>query len=443
MSELQKSAGQSGYAASNDWTNLDEVASTRPVDDVEERAAGHQTLEDVRAQEQQASGDLVSEQPRTHGPHGILGGDSEPLASTRGQVSRAMSQVYVLSNLIFFSILGTLARLGITAINTYPGAPVMFGTLWANFAGCLVMGFLLEDRMLFQHDLGVQRTCANSANGDNEGSGTEMAAKASAKKAHGAIKKTIPLYVGLATGFCGSLTTFSSFIKDSFLAMSNDMVTPGAPGPLKPRNGGYSFEALLAVVFVTASLSLSGIFVGAHIAIAGEHITPSVSGPRTRRVLDILVVVLGWGSWIGAVILAIVPPHDFWRGRAIFSLVFAPLGCLLRFYLSLWLNGKVASFPVGTFVANMIGTAVLGMAWDIAHAQIGGLVGCQVLQGVEDGFCGCLTTISTWAAELSSLKRRHAYAYGVASVVTALVLMIAIMGGKRWSEGFDALLCTT
>jgi fluoride ion exporter CrcB/FEX len=440
MSEPRQSARQSGYEAPTDWTNLDEIAVTRPVNDVEER---HQTLEQVRSHEQQGSGGFVSEQTLPHGPPGILGGDSEPLASDRGRVSRVISQVYVSSNLIFFSILGTLARLGIAAINTYPGAPVMFGTLWANFAGCLVMGFLLEDRMLFQHDLGVQRRSANTANGDNEGSDSGVVAKASAKKAHGAIKKTIPLYIGLATGFCGSLTTFSSFIKDSFLALSNDMVTPGVSGLPMPRNGGYSFEALLAVIFVTASLSLSGIFVGAHIAIAGERITPSVSGPRTRRVLDVLVAVLGWGSWLGAVILAIVPPHDFWRGRAIFSLVFAPLGCLLRFHLSLWLNGKVASFPVGTFVANMVGTVVLGMAWDIAHAQIGGVIGCQLLQGVEDGFCGCLTTISTWAAELSSLKRRHAYVYGLASVVVALVLMIAIMGGKRWSGGFDALLCAT
>lgn len=63
----------------------------------------------------------------------------------------------------------------------------------------------------------------------------------------------------------------------------------------------------------------------------------------------------------------------------------------------------------------MFGAIVLGVAWDLQRApleagQIGaGVAGCQVLQGVQDGFSGCLTTVSTWVLELSSLRRRHAY----------------------------------
>ncbi|KAK6851872.1 hypothetical protein PG995_011997 [Apiospora arundinis] len=76
----------------------------------------------------------------------------------------------------------------------------------------------------------------------------------------------------------------------------------------------------------------------------------------------------------------------------------------------------------------MFGTAVLGMAWDLAHVPSGGVIGCQVLQGIEDGFCGCLTTVSTWVSELTGLRRRNAYIYGLASVVVGLALMVAIMG---------------
>lgn len=50
----------------------------------------------------------------------------------------------------------------------------------------------------------------------------------------------------------------------------------------------------------------------------------------------------------------------------------------------------------------------------------GNLIGCQVLQGVQHGFCGCLTTVSTWVVELHSLRRKHAYFYGTASVRVAL-----------------------
>lgn len=102
----------------------------------------------------------------------------------------------------------------------------------------------------------------------------------------------------------------------------------------------------------------------------------------------------------------------------------------------------MASFPLGTFSVNVFGTAVLGMAWVLAHVPLGGTVGCQVLQGVEDGFCGCLTTVSTWVAELSALRRRHAYAYGAVSVGVSLAVLVIIMGGLRWTRGFGELLCT-
>ncbi|KAH8669998.1 CrcB-like protein-domain-containing protein [Ilyonectria robusta] len=366
------------------------------------------------------------------------------------EVSRLATQVYTHSYLVLFAILGTLARLGLTALTKYPGTPVIFNTIWANFTGSLVMGFLAEDRMLFRHEWGTpiyhqaierarQKARDEEAGSSSASSIIDLTA---AKKAHLATKKTIPLYIGLATGFCGSFTTFSSFIKDVFLALSNELETPGVAGSPAGRNGGYSFMAMLAVLIATISLSLSGLFLGAQLALALERVIPSIPFSLSRKALDPLAVFIGWGCWLGAVLLCIFPPDNSWRGQATFALVFAPLGCLARFYLSLHLNGRIATFPMGTFVANVLGTVLLGMAWDIAHVPIGGVVGCQILEGVEDGFCGCLTTISTWVSELSGLRRRSAWVYGTVSVVVSLVLMIAIMGGLRWSDGYSELLCS-
>lgn len=371
------------------------------------------------------------------------------------RVSRLATQLYTISYLVFFSFLGTLARIGLGALTIYPGAPVIFASIWPNFAGSIVMGFLSEDRMLFRFEWGTPtyenqlREAREKSRGEEGGSGssdTPNVDLAAARKAYMATKKTIPLYIGLATGFCGSFTSFSAFIKDCFLALSNDIAAPGTETSI-PRNGGYSFMALLGVVIITTTLSLGGLFIGAHLAITLEPITPSLPYSFTRKVLDRSVVFLAWGCWTGAILLSALPPDrndpgpEIWRGTATFSLVFAPLGCLARFYLSLYLNGRFGAFPLGTFTANVGGTAVLGMAWDLAHASIGGVVGCQVLQGIEDGFCGCLTTISTWVAELAVLRRRHAYVYGGASVVVSLAAMIAIMGGLRWTDGFAALSC--
>jgi fluoride ion exporter CrcB/FEX len=128
--------------------------------------------------------------------------------------------------------------------------------------------------------------------------------------------------------------------------------------------------------------------------------------------------------------------------------VFAPLGCLARYYVSLYVNPLLSTFPLGTFTVNIFGTAVLGMAYDIQHVPLqhsgivgGGILSCQVLQGIMDGFCGCLTTVSTWIAELDGLKKRHAYMYGAVSIGVGLGLAVVIMGSVRWTVGWQHIVC--
>ncbi|MCJ1288757.1 hypothetical protein MMC34_000286 [Xylographa carneopallida] len=395
----------------------------------------------------------------------------------RERASKLATKLYICSYLIFFSILGTLARLGLQALTFYPSAPVQTSVLWANFAGSLLMGFLSEDRKLFQEEWGpgdkAKREDEEQGTRSEEEKEAEKDAEA-AKKKHGTVKKTIPLYIGLATGFCGSFTSFSSFIRDVFFALSNSLQVPVSQTSSAPidmssivsRSGGYDFMALFAVIILTVTLCLGGLQCGAHLAIALEPITPSIPFYLGRKFIDRITVVLAFGMWLGAVFLSIWPPdrpggstgahaswnEETWRGEVIYALVFAPLGCLLRFYLSLRLNGRIASFPLGTFAVNIFGTAMLGVFYVLQHTPLnrttvglvgGGLVGCQVLQGWMDGFCGCVTTVSTWVSELKGLRRRHAYVYGAASVAVALGLLVIIMGSLKWSVGFSAPACVT
>lgn len=431
------------------YRNLDEIAVKGPIENLDERRRyKYENLEDARSHDLedtagQAGSAFVDDALPTDAQD-----RNKPAQGVR--VSQTATQVYTVSYLILFSFLGTLARLGLQWLTNYAGAPV-FPSVWFNFGGSVAMGFLAEDRMLFRHEWGtptydhqIQKARQDEESGGGSGSGSSgrqpAVDLAAAKKAHLATKKTIPLYIGLATGFCGSFTSFSSFMRDAFLAVSNDL-TYGSSTATTPRNGGYSFMALLAVVIITVTASLSGLFAGAQLASALEPVTPSLPFLVTRRLADRLAVFLAWGCWAGAVVLAAVPPADYWRGVAVFSLVLAPLGTLARFYASLWLNGLRPAFPLGTFAANVLGTAVLGVAWDLQRVPLGGVVGCQVLQGVEDGFCGCLTTVSTWVAELAGLRRKHAWVYGGASVVAGFAIMVAVMGGLRWSDGFAALKC--
>lgn len=412
------------------------------------------TLEQEQAPSEASSGPYTPRHPD----------DYQHRRAPARQTSRWLLQLYTTSHLIFFAIMGTLARLGVQWLTFYPGTPIVTPVIWANFGGSLFLGFLAEDKRLFM-DAWTPSPSTRSEKRASKRSDVSSEPPQITAAERMKIKKTIPLYNGLATGFCGSFTSFSSFQRDVLLALSNNLPTPvNHPSASSTqvtnsttvsRNGGYSFMALIGIVIATIALSLGGMIIGAHFALFLERFTPRLSAPLGSRILDPLMLILGWGSWLGAVFLAIWPPDRFggneqWRGTVLFALVFAPLGCLLRFYASLKLNPLVPSFPLGTFAVNMFGTAIEGMCYDIQHVGVGvmgmvggGRVGCQVLQGVQDGFCGCLTTVSTWVAEINGLKRRHGYIYAFVSVVGGLCLMVVIMGSVRWSVGFSSPVCDT
>ena len=428
--------------------DLDEVVAPPPVqnaDDADTYRA--ESLDEARTKERRYE---EEEQRQTQTQH-------EKKVKSK---SKFESELNTIGYLIIFSIFGALARLGLQSITFYPGAPVVFGVLWANVGGCLVMGFLSEDRMLFRRICPTHLAFSPAAKEEEHFVERKHDIDyAAAKKAHNAAKKVTPLYIGLATGFCGSLTSFSSFIRDVYLALSNRLPSPlnhpvdyndiESKNSTVPRNGGYSFMALIAVVILTISLSISALTFGAHLAIGLERVTPHLPSGKARIILGRIAPCFAGGMWLGAIVLSIWPPDrnsggpGIWRGRATFALVFAPLGVLTRFYASLWLNSRISSFPLGTFACNILGTIVLGMCWDLQHVPLGGVVGCQVLQGIMDGYCGCLTTVSTWVSELAGLRRKHAYRYGITSVLVALAFLVVIMGSMQWTRGFEEIACKT
>lgn len=385
------------------------------------------------------------------------------------KVDRVANELYIISHLIFFSMMGTLARLGLQALTTYPEAPVKTTVLWANFGGSLIIGFLTEDRNLFSAGQLRARTSMRTKRREEQ-SGNPAIERSQQVHRDGvthethlsAVKKSTPLYIGLGTGFCGSLTSFSAFIRDAFLALSNSgpVATPEdshstrAHGPYVHRHPGYGVLAVLAVIMTTLMISVGGLQIGAHLALALEPFTPSLPLPFVRRWVDRSMLLVAWVSWLGVILMTIWPPdrpgasvgratwaQEAWRTDALFALVFAPLGCLLRFYASVHLNPVRPSFPPGTYAVNMAGTALSAILFDIQHIPMANRVGCQVLQGAMDGFCGSLTTVSTWVVELRGLRFGQAYFYGVMSVGVGLGLATVIMGSLRWSIGFQTPSC--
>ena len=268
-----------------------------------------------------------------------------------------------------------------------------------------------------------------------------------ARKTYEASRGSIHGFIGLTVGFCGTFTSFADILRDALLAISNNLDTASTSDLVtttvtQARPAGYSVLAVIAVLWLEVSMSLAALKLGAHLAIGSYVFVKYMPEGSIEWYANQAILVIGPGCWIGTVIMAIVTPYDTWRGQAVFSIVFAPLGAILRLHLAKNLNSRIARFPLGTFAANVFGTCVLGMVWDVQHNRKGArIISCQVLQGIADGFCGALTTVSTWVLELDALRLRHAYTYAIASLGVCLACMVTIMGSLRWSEGFDSVTC--
>ena len=102
----------------------------------------------------------------------------------------------------------------------------------------------------------------------------------------------------------------------------------------------------------------------------------------------------------------------------------AALGALLRWVLGTKLNSAFPTIPPGTLVANLIGAYVIGLGIAVFAAMPALSPEWRLL--IITGFCGGLTTFSTFSAEITLLLQqgRLVWAFGaVAAHVVGSVLM--------------------
>lgn len=88
-------------------------------------------------------------------------------------------------------------------------------------------------------------------------------------------------------------------------------------------------------------------------------------------------------------------------------------------------------------MANVIATLVLsGVYVAQRRTGIGNGVRCNALYGIQQGFCGCLSTVSTFVVEARAGKGWWKWVYVGGSVVLGQVLVMAVVGGAGWGEGY-------
>jgi CrcB protein len=96
------------------------------------------------------------------------------------------------------------------------------------------------------------------------------------------------------------------------------------------------------------------------------------------------------------------------------------VGAPTRYLADLFVQSRRGgSFPWGTFVVNVAGSFILGA---VASAVVSTDVPAWLLTLVGTGFCGALTTFSTFGFETVRLVEEGALGAAVANVAASLVV---------------------
>ena len=104
------------------------------------------------------------------------------------------------------------------------------------------------------------------------------------------------------------------------------------------------------------------------------------------------------------------------------------LGAVLRWGLSVTLNHRWSSMPLGTWLANLLGGFLVGVAvaWFSKHADMDPAWRLFVITGLLGG----LTTFSSFSAEVVSMLQNERYQWALTTVALHVLgsLLMTVVG---------------
>ena len=212
------------------------------------------------------------------------------------------------------------------------------------------------------------------------------------------------------------------------------------PGHLEAHASIQAVDGIGKISF-TLSISMASLFLGVHIGTTLLPVIPKLRPPSNAMQYAVPIIsVLVYGATFPAYFCL----SASFRHQATAALLFSFPGTLTRYVLSIFLNPRFKVMPVGTLVANEFGTSLIAMFHALQGLRPPVSPGaCSILQGLDDGYCGCLTTVSTFVSEIRVLGNRRGLLYGTISIVLGQILMVLVLGSAVWTGSVSSQLSCT
>ncbi|XP_022141383.1 fluoride export protein 2 [Momordica charantia] len=321
------------------------------------------------------------------------------------KLSKPLEYVTCLVHLAVFGILGVLTRYGLQKLfgpenaNVTSDKTILYPDLPSNMVGSFLMGWW---GVVFKGDIS---------------------------------KISDYLAIGLTTGYLGSLTTFSGW-NQKMLDLSVE---------------GHWLFAILGF--------LIGLFLVAYSIIFGIETAEGFRWVLRRRNIScswcwkvdsykrhlavmvgfLLMLALLW-SLSGSLL-----EREFSGGGAELwvGCLVGPVGVWVRWFLAR-LNGRGVGrwkwVPIGTLMANVLAACVMAALATVKKAVKGERVE-TVAGGLQLGLMGCLSTVSTFAAEFNAMRVSErpwrAYAYAALTMAISFVCGVFIYSIPVWTNGYN------
>ena len=208
-------------------------------------------------------------------------------------------------------------------------------------------------------------------------------------------------YLGISVGFCGSLTTFSSWVH-AILQTDSSATVEVVTGLSMP------FIAFLLGEDLAHAVSLLG--------------DEKLMSKKTAMILDKYLV---FSATVGCVLSMVLVPVLGVSGisnQDIIASALGPLGALSRYALSKGLNGRwgIETFMIGTLAANILAVIILGSLLKCSDNN-------DWCNESTIGIAGSLSTVSSWVLDTIKIYRKDkiwAYFYCLISLVAGVVVLI-------------------